>query len=374
MEKLTLSCKVFILAILLAVTGFAKFTHESYFIYGKENLKYFAPYKELTVDHVSSLGFEVYGPRGLGNYILKTQVRFVNLNQNKQKEAFRGGYATPEQVAQRIQNAIATNPNIAKMFSIGKSVKGRDLWVVKLSKNVSFDDNRPEFKYIANMHGDEIIGRELMVLLIEDLIANYGKDSFITDLLDKTQIYILPSMNPDGAQAVTRGNANHVDLNRDFPDFSTSDNQNTIEGRALETQLVMKWQSQRKFLLSANFHGGAEVISYPWDTVPEKFPLHDAVKSLSLEYSANAPYIGASKVFPQGIVNGYNWYEVDGGMQDWSFNWYKDIQITIELSNEKYPNPNKVSYYYQQNRKALLTYIARVHTINQSRWIVRNRI
>jgi hypothetical protein len=174
-------------------------------------------------------------------------------------------------------------------------------------------------------------------------------------------------MNPDGAAAVQRGNANWVDLNRDFPDFSESDNQNTPNGRAPETQAIMKWQAQHQFLLSANFHGGAEVVSYPWDTVPEKFPQYELIRGLSNEYAANAPYIGASKVFPSGIVNGYAWYEVNGGMQDWAIYWHKDIQLTIELSNQKYPDPSTVPYYYQQNRKAVIAYMARVHTINQSR-------
>lgn len=364
--------KIILLAMFASITVFAKYTQEGFFIYGKENLKYFAPYTNtLSIDHVSQYGFEVYGPKGLGNYVRRTQVRAVSLTTNK--EAFRGGYASPEQIAERLKIVATKYPNLVKMFSIGKSVQGRDLWVLKLAQNVESDDNRPEFKYIANMHGDEIMGRELMVLLIEDLAANYGKDAFITELMDKTQIYIMPSMNPDGAQAVRRGNADWVDLNRDFPDFSTEDNQNKTDGRAVETQAVMKWQTQRKFVLSANFHGGAEVVNYPWDTIPEKFPLYDLVRGLSIEYATNAPYIGASKMFKQGITNGYTWYEVNGGMQDWTWHWYKDLQLTVEVSNDKYPDPSKTPYYYQQNRKALLTYIARVHTINQSRWLVGRR-
>lgn len=361
--------KFLIIGFLFSGLAFAKYTNESYYVYGKSNLKYFAPYKTLTVDHVTTSGFEVYGPKGLGSYIQKSNIRAVSINT---PQISRGGkYPTPEETANRVKLAVSKFPQLAQMTSIGKSIKGRDLWTVKISKNVRTNDNRPEFKYIANMHGDEIIGRELMVLLIEDLLSNYGKDAFITQLVDTTQIYIMPSMNPDGAAAAQRGNANFVDLNRDFPDFSESDNQNTIEGRAPETQAIMKWQASRKFQLSANYHGGAEVLSYPFDTIPDKFPFYDLVRGLSIEYATNAPYIGASKVFKGGIVNGYEWYEINGGMQDWSYHWYKDLQLTIEVSNQKYPDPSTVPYYYQQNRKAILAYIARVHTINQSRIVRR---
>lgn len=363
--------KIFLFAFFSSILVFANYsskrTHEGYFVYGKENIKYLSPYNTLSIDHVSAYGFEVYGPPGLGNYLQRLQVRFVVLPTGA--PPFRAPYATPEQVGDRLKTVATNYPNLVKMFSIGKSVKGRDLWVLKLAQNVQNDDQRPEFKFIANMHGDEIVGRELMVLLIEDLAQNYGKDPFITDLMNKTQIYILPSMNPDGAKNVSRGNADYVDLNRDFPDFSTDDNQNKLDGRAIETQAVMKWQAQRKFVLSANFHGGAEVVSYPWDTIPDKFPFYDLIKNISTEYALNAPYIAASKSFKQGITNGYEWYEVNGGMQDWSWYWHKDMQVTVELSNVKYPDPSKTPYYYQQNRKALLTYISRVHTINQSRWV-----
>lgn len=362
--------KIILLAALLFTSLFAsaKYTYESYFIYGNQNAKYFRGEKSVTVDHITPYGFELYGPKGLGSYLQKMNFRFVALPKANQNISRGAKYPSPEEVNQRILFAVQKFPQIAKSFSIGKSTKGKDLLVTKISQNVNVDDNRPEFKFIANMHGDEIIGRELMVLLIEDLLTNYGKDAFITDLVNKTQIYILASMNPDGAEAVQRGNAKWIDLNRDFPDFSTDDNKNTPDGRAVETQAIMRWQAQRKFKLSANFHGGAEVLSYPWDTVPDKFPLYDLVKSISIEYASNAPYIGASKAFKQGITNGYEWYEVNGGMQDWSWQWHKDLQVTIELSNQKYPDPSTVPYYYQQNRKALLGYIARVHTVNQLRY------
>ncbi len=360
--------KGIILSLFFSVFAFAKYTQEAYYVYGKQNLRYFAPYKELTIDHVTASGFEVYGPKGLGQFITRANIRAAVLD--TKASITRAKYPTPEETAQRIQMAVSKFPQIAQMMSIGKSVKGRDLWVIKISKNVRVNDNRPEFKYIANMHGDEIMGRELMVLLIEDLLSNYGKDAYLTKLVDTTQIYILPSMNPDGAALIQRGNANWVDLNRDFPDFSEKGNdKNTLDGRAVETQAIMKWQASRKFQLSANYHGGAEVVSLPFDTVPDKFPLADLVNGLGVEYATNAPYIGASKVFKNGITNGYAWYEVNGGMQDWSWNWYKDLQITVELSNQKYPDPSTIPYYYQQNRKALIAYIARVHTINQSRMV-----
>jgi len=213
---------------------------------------------------------------------------------------------------------------------------------------------------VANMHGDEIVGRELMIKLIEDLAKNYGSDNRITKLLDSVQIYIMPSMNPDGALKHQRANANGVDLNRSFPDFTTSDNQNTQRNREPEIQAMMKFQSQHHFVLSANFHGGAEVVNYPYDTEEDVFPLDNLVKTMSLNYSRNIPYFWNSKEFEHGITNGYKWYEVDGGMQDWSYHWHGDLQLTIELTNTKWPAYSTVDRTYQDNRNSLLGYIEEI--------------
>ncbi len=316
---------------------------------------------ELTIDHIKANGFELYGPKGLEQFLKQNHIDYRPL---AQIQAFnKSGYPSPEDVGKDLKSIAQMNPSITKLYSIGKSVKNRDLWVMKLSKNASVDDARPEFKYIANMHGDEIVGREVMIRFIKDCVQNYGKDPRITNLLDKFQIHILVSMNPDGAAASTRGNAKGVDLNRDFPDFSTDDNQDILGNRAPETQAVMKWQGEHKFRLSANFHGGAEVVNYPWDTIPDTFPEESTIKDLSLEYAHNAPYIEASTAFENGVTNGYAWYEVNGGMQDWSIYWRHDFQVTIELSNDKWPDYSRIDYYYNQNRPALIGFIERLETL-----------
>src|SRR5690606_17811300 len=158
-----------------------------------------------------------------------------------------------------------------------------------------------------------------------------------------------------------RGNARHVDLNRDFPDFSTSDSKDDPAGREIETQSIMSFQKTRQFALSHNFHGGAEVVNYAWDTIGERHPFYDLLIELASDYANRVPYIKNSYGFNNGITNGYEWYEVNGGMQDWSYYWYNDLQFTVELSNSKWPSYSKIPYYYEQNREAMLKQIQFIH-------------
>ena len=341
---------------------------EGYIVSEPKNLSIIRQQPELIVDHIKANSFEVYGPKGLGAWLNKQQIPVSsNLLAPKFRPRLKSqiDYPSPEQIGETLLAMAQKYPDLLEVKSIGKSTQNRDLWVAKLTKNVQQPNSRPEFKYIANMHGDEIVGRELMVRLIYDLLQNYNVTPEITELLETTQIYILPSMNPDGAAAQTRANGAGVDLNRDFPE-ATENEPNTPTGRALETQAVMAWQSQHHFQLSANFHGGAQVVNYPWDAKPEVFPLNELVVSLAKEYTASASYIAQAGEFTEGITNGFAWYQVLGGMQDWSFIQYNDLQLTIELSDQKWPEFSSIDSYYANNRLALIGLIQQIHKLPQN--------
>lgn len=112
------------------------------------------------------------------------------------------------------------------LYSIGQSTEGRNLWVFA----ISFDNadkiihGRPEVKYVANMHGNEVIGKEILLRFAYEMLF----DNLNNNLLKNTRIHLLFSMNPDGWELAStnpsdyllgRENYNKVDLNRDFPDL-----------------------------------------------------------------------------------------------------------------------------------------------------------
>lgn len=334
--------------------------HEELYIPGNrpEIVKDLIESGSVEIDHVTSEGFELYGPKGISKYLdSKNIVHFDMKSMNKNVLA---DYPTSAEIADKLRALQKKYSKIMTLTSIGKSAKGKDLLVMKISDNPMMDEVEPEFKYISSMHGDEITGRELTVSLIDEIGQKYGKDPEITELVNNTEIFIMPSMNPDGSDMKQRGNGNYVDLNRNFPDI-TRDRESTPTGRQPEVQHVMKFQDSRQFALSANFHGGTVVANYPWDSKYDLHPLDSFVKELSQGYAELNPEMRTSDEFPGGITNGAKWYVVRGGMQDWSYVWHNDLQITVELSHQKWPRYSEIPNFYKDNRDSLVYFMKQVH-------------
>ncbi|XP_074082204.1 carboxypeptidase M [Macrotis lagotis] len=291
-------------------------------------------------------------------------------------------YHHEEEMEAFLKDVAQTYDSITHLHSIGKSVAGRNLWVLVVGRFPR--EHRigiPEFKYIANMHGDEAVGRELLLHLIDHLVKNDGKDPEITRLINNTRIHIMPTMNPDGFESVEipdcyyskgRFNKNEYDLNRNFPDGF----ENNSEIIQPETQAIKNWLESETFVLSANLHGGALVASYPFDNgIPATgtkwghslTPDNDVFEYLAYTYSSKNPEMSVenscknSMNFLNGITNGFMWYPLKGGMQDYNYIWAQCFEITLEVSCCKYPPEENLPNFWKNNQKSLINYMKQVH-------------
>lgn len=120
-------------------------------------------------------------------------------------------YHNHEDMTRFLRATSARYPNLTALYSIGKSVQGRDLWVMVVSASpYEHMVGKPDVKYIANIHGNEAVGRELMLHLIQYFVTSYNTDPYIKWLLDNTRIHILPSLNPDGFAQSKEGQCDSV--------------------------------------------------------------------------------------------------------------------------------------------------------------------
>jgi carboxypeptidase D len=206
----------------------------------------------------------------------------------------------------------------------------------------------------------------MLMHLIYELCSQYvAKTEDIVKLVDNTHIFIMPSMNPDGYELRKRENAHGIDLNRDFPDQYEGYN----HAPQPESQALMQWSLGQHFVLSANMHGGSIVANYPYDGNAQKrsgvysaSPDDDIFRAIATTFASANPTMLASKEFPGGITNGAQWYILYGGMQDWNYlNTHSDMEITVELSNTKWPTASTLPNYWNDNRQSLINYMKYVH-------------
>ncbi len=280
-------------------------------------------------------------------------------------------YPSYESYIQMMYQFQTDYPGICEIINIGQSTNGRDLLYAKLSDNVSTPEAEPRFNYTSSMHGDETTGYVLMLRLIDYLLSNYGTDAEATMLIDSMEIWINPLANPDGTFAggnntvsgAIRYNANYVDLNRNYPNFEQGANPDGNAWQA-ETIHMMDLADSIHFVMGGNFHGGAEVLNYPWDTKPELHPDDNWWVYTSNLYvdTVHANSTGGYLTdLNNGITNGFAWYVAYGSRQDY-MNFYKHSrEITFEISSTKNPAASSLPGFWNANHRALINYLKEVN-------------
>jgi len=304
-------------------------------------------------------------------------------------------------ILQQVHNKC---PDISRLYTLSEpSVRGVPLYVLEFSDKPGHHElTEPEMKYVANMHGNEVLGRELLLHLADHICSAYlAGDKEMTALVHSTRIHLLPSMNPDGWKIASdhggrdyligRSNANDIDLNRDFPDLNQVVYEGAEENNHLlreanfdhriqpETESVIKMIMDTPFVVSANMHGGDLVANYPYDEsktdIPTQYtpsPDDMTFRALASVYAGHHPRMSDPRTpgcdsevneFAQhgGITNGAAWYSVPGGMQDFNYLASNDFEITLELGCDKYPPASSLKGEWEDNRKSLLEFIWTAH-------------
>ncbi len=284
-----------------------------------------------------------------------------------------GAYHTYDTLTDELSVYAESHPDICRLYTLGQSVQGRELWALLISDNPDEEEDEPEFKYVSTMHGDENLCTEMSLYFIDLLLTEYGTNDRITHIIDNTAIWIVPLMNPDGRESGRRQNANGIDLNRNFP-LLTDNSLNLFTGEPLdalnrqpEVRHIMNWTVENSFVLSASFHTGALVVCYPYgyneqmSAVDTPTPDDMLFEDISRRYAMyNSPMWNSSQ-FNDGIINAARWYSVKGEMGDWNYRYASCNEVTIELSRIFRPSATQIPTLWSQNRESMLSFLESVH-------------
>lgn len=295
-------------------------------------------------------------------------------------------YLNFEETKSFLQHIADKYPSISNLYSIGKSVQGRDLLVLEISTTSgSADLGVPNVKIVGNIHGNEPVGKEIILRLAKFLVEEYENGTTsVQKLLNTTRIHLLASGNPDGFELAKasrnheecswdtagRKNAKGVELSRNFPinnrDYLTSQP---------ESESIKRWADQIPFVASLILHSGNIVAIYPYDHLYQSddgpssvTPDDDVFRHLSLVYANKHPYMHEGKScsqhhqsFKNGIMNGGNWYPIKDGMADYNYLRKGCLEITIEMCCCKYPLANQLQRIWTENQSPLISWLQEVH-------------
>jgi murein tripeptide amidase MpaA len=93
------------------------------------------------------------------------------------------------------------SPTLCSVESIGKSYEGRDIWLVTVTNSgTGAHSDKPAFLVEANIHSMEWTGCSAALHLVHKLLNDYGSDELVTRALDTRAFYVVPRLNPDGAE------------------------------------------------------------------------------------------------------------------------------------------------------------------------------
>lgn len=289
-------------------------------------------------------------------------------------------YPSYEVYVQLMQQFQTNFPTLCKLDTILPATpcttRPHMILAAHISTSLGTPSDKPAFLYSATMHGDEVVGYYMMLRLIDYILNNAATDAEVQNILQNVDLYVCPLENPDGtfyqsnsqisSTKSRRYNWNGVDLNRNYP-FAPG-----VSGSANvqpETQAIINWVADKHFVMSANFHGGAELTNYPWDSWESADRTHaDAnwFQYVCQNYvddcqAVDNTYMVGETYYQPGcgsVTEGGDWYVIDGSRQDY-MNYYQHCrEVTMEVHFDKVvTSSSELPSYWTNSKNALLGYI-----------------
>ncbi|GAB2818998.1 M14 family metallopeptidase [Streptomyces chlorus] len=289
-----------------------------------------------------------------------------------------------------IDQRLAAYPNIMSKRVIGRSYQGRDIVAIKISDNVTADENEPEVLFTHHQHAREHMTVEMALYLLRELGAGYGSDSRITNMVNGREIWIVPDLNPDGGEydiatgsyrswrknrQPNSGSSNvGTDLNRNW-DYrwgccggsSGSTSSETYRGSAPESAPEVKVVADfvrsrvvggvQQIKAGVDFHTYSELVLWPFG-----YTYSDTTTGMTADDQAAFRTVGQKMAASNGYTaqQSSDLYITDGSIDDYLWGTHKIFGYTYEMyprsssSGGFYPPDEVIERETSRNRDAVL--------------------
>jgi hypothetical protein len=314
------------------------------------------------------------------------------------------GYHSYSEMSALLDDTVAAHPGIARKVSIGQSYQGRQIWALKISDNVGTDEQEPEVLFTSQMHAREWLSQEEDLRIIELLTSNYSNNpgtqlqQRVSDIVDGLEIWIVPIVNPDGAeydistpesgfknwrknrQQVGGGVQPGIDLNRNFGFQWACCGGSSGKPGSFYYRGKAPWQAPetaalRDFVLGRIVGGQQQIrAAIDWHAFNEEIMWPFAYTKADMPRPMAADDLAAFKAIARGMadLNGYmpkqlsDLYVFDGGSSDWLYGDQRIFSLTIEvypLDHSHpgfYPPDSVIERETTRNDGAVLYFLERV--------------
>lgn len=264
-------------------------------------------------------------------------------------------FHTYQQTIDALKELQSKNSDMTQVQSIGKTIENRDIWAIHLNTNADAlktgVSSKPGIIFMGNHHAREHLSLEIPLMLAQHLLAN-RRDAKISALLETRDIWIIPMVNPDGAEydtargryAMWRKNRKNngdgsfgVDLNRNYgyqwgtggsdTDTSSDVYMGTTPFSEPETLAIKNFVDSHlnaKILLS--FHTFSELILYPWGHTYDRISNSADLAA----YEKMAKTMSAWNHYTPEQSS--ELYIASGDTTDWAYGAHGIFSFTFELS------------------------------------------
>ena len=300
------------------------------------------------------------------------------------------GYHSYQEWVDETAAIVAAHPSLVTRTQIGTSYEGRAIWALKVSDNVAADEAEPEVLFTHNQHAREHLTVEMALYLLRALTGDYAGDARIRAAVDSREIWIVPSLNPDGAEydvatgsyVLWRKNrqpppppaaAIGTDLNRNWdfrwgccdgssPDPGSETYRGPSPFSAPETRALRDFVQSRRIggaqqiTAAIDFHTYGELVLWPFG-----YTLDDTAPGLDADQHAAFAAIGQSMAASNGYTpqQSSDLYITDGSIDDWLWGVEGVFAYTLEMYPTGavpgfYPPDEVIAAQTSRNREAVL--------------------